>query len=177
MKLDIVKLFLYGSLILLAIWAGIKIYTQPLPSVSHINKHYEIAKQDTTEIIRVTATVYYPTGRTTYSGSMVPKDYSLQKYHWLAISHDLAKKHNGYSMEDTLIVWSKDDSFPSGLYIIKDLMNARHRKMIDVLVQKGELRGVSHQIYVKRFKTNSLFQYPKGHTRSSKAFVREGLSD
>lgn len=99
----------------------------------------------TTPTYRVKATVYYPTGNATYSGRIIPPDFSNKSTKWVAISHDL-RKH--YKWGDTVLVTGTDGI--DGKYIVVDLMNRRWKRKLDILVRKGEARGMWHNVQVRK---------------------------
>lgn len=94
----------------------------------------------------VRATVYFPTGRPTFSGERIPVAYSrrARRYPFLAVSDDLLAR---YGIQDTVLIRG-DQSDPywdrslDGIYVIKDKMNSRFRRRIDILSRPGHERDI-----------------------------------
>lgn len=63
-----------------------------------------------------------------------PRDVSSLRF--CALSRDLLKRWGGrYSFGDTIVL--KGIGVHSGYWVVRDVMNARHEKMVDLLVPRG----------------------------------------
>ena len=94
--------------------------------------------------ISVRASIYHPeqsqtddTPYITADGSKINKR-NPRKHRWLAVSRDLHSKWGGqFNYGDSLWVTGISDEL-DGVYIVRDIMNRRMRKQIDLLVGKND---------------------------------------
>lgn len=99
---------------------------------------------ETSPTINVVASVYFPEpGQTdnspyiTADGSRINKR-NPKKHRWLAVSRDLHTRWGGtLNYGDSLWVSGVSDEL-DGLYIVRDVMNKRMRKQVDILVGRND---------------------------------------
>ncbi|MDX5436900.1 MAG: hypothetical protein LPK03_06870 [Pontibacter sp.] len=112
---------------------------------------------ETTPTITVSASVYHPepnqTDATPYltaDGSRISKR-NPTKHRWIAVSRDLHSRWGGdISFGDSLWVTgiSKD---LDGLYIVRDVMNRRMHRQIDILVgKKDRIMGYWNNVHIAK---------------------------
>ncbi|WP_439883388.1 hypothetical protein ACSX1A_09465 [Pontibacter sp. MBLB2868] len=97
-----------------------------------------------TRTLTVSASIYHPEPNQTDSTPYITADGSHinkrdpKKHRWIAVSRDLHTKWGGdISFGDSLWVTGISDEL-DGLYIVRDLMNRRIHKQIDLLVGKKD---------------------------------------
>jgi 3D (Asp-Asp-Asp) domain-containing protein len=97
-----------------------------------------------TKPIIVKASIYHPEAEQTDSTPYITADGSRiskknpKKHRWLAVSRDLHSRWGGnINYGDSLWVTGISDEL-DGLYIVRDVMNRRMRKQIDILVGKKD---------------------------------------
>ncbi|WP_241738959.1 RlpA-like double-psi beta-barrel domain-containing protein [Pontibacter beigongshangensis] len=112
--------------------------------------------------ITVTATVYFPepgqtddTPFTTADGSKI-NEKNPGKHRWIAVSRDLHSRWGGeISYGDSLLVSGISEEL-DGLYIVRDTMNKRIRKRIDILVgRQDEIMGKWKNVQISKFIASS----------------------
>lgn len=107
--------------------------------------------------ITVSASIYHPEPNQTDSTPFITADGSRinkrnpKKHRWIAVSRDLHAKWGGeISFGDSLWVTGISDEL-DGLYIVKDVMNKRIRKQIDILVGKNDrIMGFWKNVYIAK---------------------------
>ncbi|RIJ34404.1 RlpA-like double-psi beta-barrel domain-containing protein [Pontibacter oryzae] len=111
----------------------------------------------TTPTLTVSASVYHPepeqTDATPYitaDGSRINKR-NPKKHRWIAISRDLHSKWGGnIEFGDSLWVTGISDEL-DGLYIVRDVMNKRIRKQIDILVgRRDPIMGYWKNVHIAK---------------------------
>ncbi|GAB3203204.1 3D (Asp-Asp-Asp) domain-containing protein [Pontibacter aydingkolensis] len=107
--------------------------------------------------ITVKASIYHPepgqTDATPYitaDGSRINKR-NPKKHRWIAVSRDLHSRWGGeLSYGDSLWVTGISDEL-DGVYIVRDVMNKRMRKQIDILVgRKDRIMGLWPNVQIAR---------------------------
>lgn len=109
------------------------------------------------ETITVSASIYHPEPSQTDSTPFITADGSRinkrnpKKHRWIAVSRDLHTKWGGeISFGDSLWVTGISDDL-DGLYIVRDVMNKRIRKQIDILVGKNDrIMGFWKNVYIAK---------------------------
>lgn len=93
---------------------------------------------------KVTASVYYPEPGQTDSTPFITADGSRinkknpKNQRWIAVSRDLHTKWGGeLNFGDSLMVTGVSEDL-DGVYIVKDIMNRRMKKKIDILVSRKD---------------------------------------
>jgi|AntRauTorcE11898_2_1112593.scaffolds.fasta_scaffold04341_3 hypothetical protein len=106
-------------------------------------------------ITNVKVTMYHPVeGQTDDTPDIVADGswFDIQKaseLKWIALSRDLHKRYGGTLSFGDIIYLKVDGSEESGFYLVKDLMNSRFTKKVDILETLG------HNIYA--FPTAQLY--------------------
>lgn len=104
--------------------------------------------------------VYNPIGSQTDSTPLITAsidtiDTNTYNNDWIAISRDLHVKYGGYlKYGDIITIFGKESKF-KGMFVVKDLMNKRYKKSMDVchLTDKLGLEiNVKYQIINKKWK-------------------------
>ncbi|MBC5994306.1 RlpA-like double-psi beta-barrel domain-containing protein [Pontibacter cellulosilyticus] len=107
--------------------------------------------------ITVKASIYHPepgqTDTTPYitaDGSRISKR-NPKKHRWIAVSRDLHSKWGGsLSFGDSLWVTGISDEL-DGVYVVRDIMNRRMRKQIDLLVGRNDhIMGIWKNVQVAK---------------------------
>lgn len=111
----------------------------------------------TPETITVAASVYFPEPHQTDSSPFITADGSKinknnpKKHRWIAVSRDLHSRWGG-EMEfgDSLMISGVSDKL-DGIYIVRDVMNRRMHKQIDILVgRQDKIMGFWHDVQVAK---------------------------
>ncbi|WP_157593623.1 hypothetical protein [Pontibacter actiniarum] len=136
-----------------------KIEEKPLswPPEEPANNTYPVSESSTTPTLTVKASVYHPepgqTDSTPYitaDGSRINK-HNPKKHRWIAVSRDLHSKWGG-SIEfgDSLWVTGISEEL-DGLYVVRDVMNRRMHKQIDILVgRKDRVMGLWKNVQIAK---------------------------
>jgi 3D (Asp-Asp-Asp) domain-containing protein len=112
---------------------------------------------ETNPTIQVVASVYFPeasqtddTPYITADGSKINKR-NPKTHRWLAVSRDLHKRWGGtLNYGDSLWVSGVSDDL-DGLYIVRDVMNKRMKKQIDILVgRKDRIMGLWKNVTIAK---------------------------
>lgn len=107
--------------------------------------------------IQVSASVYFPEpGQTdntpfiTADGSRINKK-DPAKHRWIAVSRDLHTRWGGdLAYGDSLWITGISDDL-DGLYIVRDVMNRRFRKQVDILVgRKDNIMGFWDNVQIAK---------------------------
>ena len=107
--------------------------------------------------INVVASVYFPEAGQTDSTPYITADGSRinkrnpKKHRWLAVSRDLHTRWGGdLNFGDSLWVTGVSDEL-DGLYIVRDVMNKRMRKQVDILVgRKDRIMGLWDNVTIAK---------------------------
>jgi 3D (Asp-Asp-Asp) domain-containing protein len=104
-------------------------------STTEVSGYEELVRS--VDTYNVTATIYYPTGNPTASGSRIKKDYKMETHRWCALSRDLLARWGGeFEYGDTIVVSGIRDDV-DGIFIVHDTMNKRYKRRIDLLVRRA----------------------------------------
>ena len=107
-----------------------------------------VPEETPTTTLTVSASIYHPVPGQTDSTPFITADGSRineknpKKHRWIAVSRDLHSRWGGdISYGDSLQVTGLSDEL-DGMYIVRDVMNRRIRKQIDILVgEKDNVMG------------------------------------
>jgi 3D (Asp-Asp-Asp) domain-containing protein len=107
--------------------------------------------------LKVSASIYHPETSQTDSTPYITADGSRinkkdpKKHRWIAISRDLHTRWGGnINYGDSLWVTGISDDL-DGLYIVRDIMNRRIKKQIDLLVgRKDKVMGFWRDVYIAK---------------------------
>ncbi|MEJ8800635.1 hypothetical protein [Pontibacter sp. H249] len=107
--------------------------------------------------INVKASIYHPEPSQTDSTPYITADGSRinkrnpKKHRWIAVSRDLHRRWGGeYSFGDSLWITGISSEL-DGIYIVRDIMNKRMHKQIDILVgRKDKVMGFWHNVQIAR---------------------------
>ena len=107
--------------------------------------------------VTVKASIYHPEPSQTDSTPYITADGSRinkknPKIHrWIAVSRDLHSRWGGqYSFGDSLWITGISDEL-DGIYIVRDVMNRRMHKQIDILVgKKDRIMGLWNNVQIAR---------------------------
>lgn len=114
-------------------------------------------KEPTDETMTVSASVYFPVPGQTDSSPFITADGSRinknnpKKHRWIAVSRDLHSRWGGdISYGDSIQVTGLSKEL-DGLYIVRDIMNRRIRKRIDILVgEKDKVMGFWDDVQIAK---------------------------
>jgi 3D (Asp-Asp-Asp) domain-containing protein len=106
---------------------------------------------------KVSASVYFPEPSQTDSTPLITADGSKinkknpKKQRWIAVSRDLHTRWGGdLDFGDSLMVTGVSENL-DGVYIVKDIMNRRMKKKIDILVsRKDKIYGLWHDVQLAK---------------------------
>ncbi|MHA6250250.1 hypothetical protein ACXYMU_20110 [Pontibacter sp. CAU 1760] len=114
-------------------------------------------EEPTDETMTVSASVYFPVPGQTDSSPFITADGSRinknnpKKHRWIAVSRDLHSRWGGdISYGDSVKVTGLSKEL-DGLYIVRDIMNRRIRKRIDILVgEKDKVMGFWDDVQIAK---------------------------
>lgn len=106
---------------------------------------------------KVSASVYFPEPNQTDSTPFITADGSRinknnpKKHRWIAVSRDLHSRWGGdLNFGDSLLVTGVSNEL-DGIYIVRDIMNQRMHKQIDILVgRQDNIMGLWHSVQLAK---------------------------
>ncbi len=121
------------------------------------DRHTDLELPTTPETITVRASIYHPEPNQTDSTPFITADGSRinkknpKKHRWIAVSRDLHSRWGGeLSYGDSLWVTGISEEL-DGVYIVRDVMNRRMHKQIDILVgKKDRIMGLWNNVQIAR---------------------------